>query len=92
MKKILFFAALLLLSACADTDKMSKHIDYIEGEIVDEKKEIVEMMDSLRNIADAQQDTALYNALYDIANNVEDIIDFYNIWGSLEGFKEDCIK
>lgn len=92
MRKILLFFVLFLLSACMDTDKMSKHIDYIEGEIIDENKEIADMMDSLRNIADEQQDTALSNALYDIAYDVENIVDFYNIWGSLEGFKEDCIE
>ncbi len=80
---------LLFLSACVDTDKISSNIENIKEENNEADKRIRELVDSLHNIANAQNDTVLCNALNDIADDIELRLDDYSIEWMLEDLKKD---
>ena len=89
MRQILLISLLLFLSACVDTDKISSNIENIKEENNEADKRIRELVDSLHNIANAQNDTVLCNALNDIADDIELRLDDYSIEWMLEDLKKD---
>lgn len=89
MRKLLLIILLIFLSACVDTDKISSSIENIKEENNEADKRIRELVDSLHNIANAQNDTVLCNALNDIADDIELRLDDYSIEWMLEDLKKD---
>lgn len=92
MRRILFIIPILALASCADTSKATAHIDGIKEDVMDEDREIRELIDSLRMIADVQQDTALCNVINGIASDMEITLDTYSVESDLDELKHELAQ
>lgn len=92
MRRILFIIPILALVSCADTGKATAHIDGIKEDVMEGDRGIRELIDSLRTIADRQQDAALCNAINGIASDMEITLDTYNVESDLDELKHELAQ